>query len=112
MCTKNVGKINWKDSDSYTHPFSACSDIENSLFEFINLHNLNQVNYFLNDNERLLDLIFINEDFIFNISVPDYPLFQKSLHHLPILFEAGSLNFSNSCSLVSFLILKTQITPV
>ena len=60
---------------------------------------MNQVDYFLNENERLLDLIFINEDLIFNISVPDYPLFQIPLHHLPILFEAGSLNFSNSCSL-------------
>ena len=73
-------------------------DSELLLLEFLSQHNLYQINNILNDKNRLLDLILVSEDLIYEICDPIECIFKKSIHHSPIVIDLGIIEFYN-CTL-------------
>ena len=61
----NLGSIAWNNIRSSNLPFAADSDSELLLLEFLSQHNLYQINNILNDKNRLLVLILVSEDLIY-----------------------------------------------
>ena len=71
-------------------PFAADSDSELLLLEFLSQHNS-----ILNDKNRLLDLMLVSEDLIYEICDPIECIFKKSIHHSPIVIDLGIIEFYN-----------------
>ena len=90
----NLGSIIWNNARANT--FTADTDSELLLLEFISQNNLCQVNNILNDNNRLLDLVFISEYLTYKICNPFDNIFNKSFHHSPILIELDIIHFEKT----------------
>ncbi|XP_055915863.1 uncharacterized protein LOC129948821 [Eupeodes corollae] len=82
----NQGNINWiLDLDEkYFVPYNVNSEIEESIIDFYSQFDLIQINSFVNDNLRLLDLVFVDKEFFIVIEKSDLPLIQNSIHHVAL----------------------------
>ena len=82
----NLGSLKWNPFPAYV-PFEVITSTDSVIFDFVCLHNLTQINKFNNENNRILDLIFVNETLVTNCMEPPVPIFNSTFHHSPILIE-------------------------
>lgn len=88
----NQGNIKWvlDDEDKYLIPFNVISDVEINLIDFFSQFDLTQINSNSNELNRILDLIFVDKEFIIYIEKSDTPIVQNSMHHLAL---EGTISF-------------------
>lgn len=87
----NLGKIIWNPNN--VTPFISSSDIESLLLDFLSLCNFIQINNIFNENSRLLDLVLVDNDLIFDILSPICPIFCNSFHHSSLVIEFSTLYY-------------------
>lgn len=68
-------------------PINASTESELALVESMLPTGLQQQNHFVNDNDRLLDLVFTNSSACADMFEPPLPLLQVDRHHKPIVLK-------------------------
>ena len=74
----NLPHLSWNSSQNNV-PFSVQTPSDSMLFEFVSLHNLNQINNFTNNNNRILDLVLVNDNFNTKWLQTLVPIFQRTV---------------------------------
>lgn len=94
----NLGNIEWhfSISDQYLIPFNVNHDIEALVCDNIYSLELFQINNVQNDIHRILDLIFIKNDFKYKLQKCDTPLTCDSIHHKAIVMNFSFYSYAES----------------
>lgn len=72
-----------------------------STFNALLSVNLNQINFVTNSLERMLDLVFVDNEIKANFNVAEVPMLNNSYHHQALeiklsFLDYNGLNFSNT----------------
>lgn len=94
----NLGNIEWhfSNADQYLIPLNANKDVESVVCDNMHSLELHQVNDVRNDIHRILDLVFIRNDFKYKLSKCDFPLMSDSIHHKAILIDISFYSYPNN----------------
>ncbi|XP_059225889.1 uncharacterized protein LOC131997968 [Stomoxys calcitrans] len=94
----NLPNICWSkfDDNHFLTPTNVNKDYEVNCIDTLLSLNLVQINHFSNQLHRFLDLIFVPNDFKFNVYECLAPISPSNLHHMPIVVEVGYFNFLKS----------------
>lgn len=94
----NLGNIEWEFSvsDQYLIPFNVNRDIEALVCDNIYSLELFQINNVQNDIHRILDLVFIKNDFKYELKKGDMPLTCESIHHKAIVMNFSFYSYAES----------------
>ena len=113
----NIGDVCWKynSNEKSLIPLNIKTNIETLICDSLYDLNMFQINFILNGINRILDLIFIRNDFIFEICKSDLLLLNESVHHKALLMKFTFYNyiqFSADKQILSYNFKKANYTAL
>ena len=91
----NLADIVWESNkfDSYLIPYNVATEKEIEFIDFFSLYDLVQVNPNKKSFNHILDLMFVDKEFIVNIELADSPILNNSLLHNAFIVDFSILHY-------------------